>query len=74
MTKKEIIEVIAIETDTTKKNAEAAYNLVFENIYAGLKKNKSVLVPGFGTFKLTKRAARVGRNPRTGESIKISAR
>lgn len=73
MNKKTIVETIAKELDITKVAAQRAYEIVFESIEKGIKKD-SVTVPGFGTFKTTKRKARNGRNPQTGETIKIPAR
>ena len=60
----------------TKKEAKAAVDCVFNTITKSLKKRKSepVTLVGFGTFKVQKRKARKGRNPRTGEEIKIKAR
>jgi nucleoid DNA-binding protein len=72
MNKKTIIENIAKELDITKVKAQRAYELVFENIEKGVKKDK-VTIPGFGTFRTVKRAARNGVNPATGEKIKIKA-
>lgn len=59
----------------TKKEAKAAVNCIFETITKALKKRKpeSVTLVGFGTFKVNKRKARKGRNPQTGEEIKIKA-
>jgi len=60
----------------TKKEAKAAVDCVFNTITKSLKKRKSepVTLIGFGTFKVSKRKARKGRNPRTGEEIKIKAK
>ena len=60
----------------TKKEAKAAVDCVFNTIIKSLKKRKSepVTLVGFGTFKVSKRKARKGRNPQTGEVIKIKAR
>jgi DNA-binding protein HU-beta len=57
-----------------KKTAEEAVNCVLEAITGALKKEESVTLVGFGTFKVTKRAARTGRNPQTGKAIKIKAK
>ena len=57
----------------TKKEAQAAVETVFSAISDSLKKGDAVTLVGFGTFKVTKRGARTGRNPQTGESIKIKA-
>jgi len=60
----------------TKKEAKAAVDCVFKTITKSLKKRKPepVTLVGFGTFKVSKRKARKGRNPRTGEAIKIKAK
>lgn len=58
----------------TKKEAKAAVDCVFQTITKALKKKDTVTLVGFGTFKVIKRKARKGRNPRTGEEIKIKAK
>jgi len=58
----------------TKKEAQAVVDCVFSSITKALKKKDSVALVGFGTFKVDKRKARKGRNPRTGEEIKIKAK
>ena len=58
----------------TKKEAQAAVDCVFASITKALKKNDTVTLVGFGTFKVNKRKARKGRNPQTGEEINIKAR
>ena len=58
----------------TKKEAQAAVDSVFEIITKALKKKDIVTLVGFGTFKVDKRKARTGRNPQTGEAIKIKAK
>ena len=57
----------------SKKEAVMALNCVIGSITKALKKGQKVTLPGFGTFSVTKRAARKGRNPSTGEAIKIKA-
>ena len=57
----------------TKKEAQAAVNCVFKSIPKAMKKGKPVTIAGFGSFKVTKRKARKGRNPKTGAEIKIKA-
>ena len=57
----------------TKKEAQAAVDCVLSSITKALKKGDAVTLVGFGTFKVTKRKARKGRNPQTGEEIKIKA-
>jgi len=58
----------------TKKEAQAAVNCVFSTISKALKKKDTVTLIGFGTFKVGKRKARIGRNPQTGAEIKIKAK
>jgi len=58
----------------TKKEAQAAVDCVFSSITKTLKKSGTVTLVGFGTFKVNKRKARTGRNPQTGETIKIKAK
>ena len=57
----------------TKKEAQAALDCVISSITKSLKKGEDVTLTGFGTFKVVKRKARKGRNPRTGEELKIKA-
>ena len=59
---------------SSKKEAQAAVDCVFSSITQALKENDSVMVIGFGTFKVQKREARKGRNPATGEEIQIKAK
>lgn len=73
MNKGELINCIAKECCLPKAQAEKACNSVLENIKKGLKKDKNVTLIGFGTFTVKNRKARMGRNPQTGESIKIKA-
>jgi nucleoid DNA-binding protein len=58
----------------TKKEAQAAVDCIFDTIKETLKKKREVTLVGFGTFKVSKRKARKGRNPKTGEEIKIKAK
>ena len=73
MNKSELIEAIAKSADISKASAEKALDGALGAIKAALKKGSGVTLVGFGTFKVGKRAARTGRNPRTGEAIKIKA-
>ncbi len=74
MKKSELVEVVAQAADLTKADATRALDAVFEAITAALKKGTKVPVAGFGTFAVSKRAAREGRNPQTGATVKIPAR
>ena len=64
----------AVKVVSTKKEAQAAVDCVFSSITQALKKKGAVTLVGFGTFKVDKRKARTGRNPQTGEEIKIKAK
>lgn len=74
MNKAQIIAVVAAKTDTSKVKAGEMLDAVVEAIRDGLASGQSVQLIGFGTFAVTKRAAREGRNPRTGVTIKIAAK
>jgi DNA-binding protein HU-beta len=74
MNKGDLIEAIAKGSDLSKADADRALNATLDAITKTLKKGDKVTIPGFGTFSITKRAARTGRNPATGESIKIKAK
>ena len=73
MNKSDLIEAVG-KVVATKKEAAAAVDAVLDSVKASLKKGKPVTLVGFGTFKVTKRKARKGRNPRTGKEIKIPAK
>ena len=72
MTKSDLINEVA-KVVSTKKEAQEAVDCVFSSITKALKKGDAVTLVGFGTFKVTQRKARKGRNPQTGEEIKIKA-
>jgi len=71
--KAQLIEAVAKSADISKAAAEKALDGALNAIKGSLKKGQSVTLVGFGTFRVGKRAARDGRNPRTGEVIKIKA-
>ena len=73
MNKTELIAEIAQKTGLTKKDAEQAVKALVETVTEQLKKGNKVQMVGLGTFEVSKRAAREGRNPQTGESMKIKA-
>lgn len=73
MNKSELIEAMAAKADITKSAAGDALEGMLEAITTTLKKGDSLALVGFGTFSVSERAARTGRNPRTGESIEIKA-
>jgi DNA-binding protein HU-beta len=71
--KSELIDHIATKAEISKAAAGRALEALIGGVKTTLKKNGSVTITGFGTFTVTKRAARTGRNPRTGATIKIKA-
>ena len=73
MNKSELIADVALRADITKKDADAAVNAVIDSITNALEKGDKVQLVGFGTFEVRERAARFGRDPRTGESMEIAA-
>ncbi len=73
MNKNEFIDRVADAADMSKSEATRAVDAVFDSITEALKKGDDVRLVGFGTFSVTERKARDGRNPRTGETIKIPA-
>ena len=73
MNKKEFVAAIAENAGLTKKEAEAALKATFETIEKALVDGDKISVTGFGTFEIRERKARTGKNPRTGESVKIAA-
>ena len=73
MNKTQLIDAIAAKADIKKKDAEAALNAFAAVVADALKEGDKVQLVGFGTFEVKERAAREGRNPRTGEKIAISA-
>ncbi len=73
MNKQELIENIAASADNTKAAAGRALDSVIDSITDSLKQGDSVVLVGFGTFSVRSRAARTGRNPRTGAEIQIAA-
>jgi len=72
--KTQLIEAIAKETRLTKADAGRALDATLASITRSLRKKVPVTIMGFGTFKVVRRKARNGRNPQTGEAIKIKAR
>ena len=74
MNKMELIDAIAKSADITKSDAGKALNGMVEAISAALSSGDSITLIGFGTFSVTERSARTGRNPSTGKEIKITAK
>lgn len=73
MNKSELIDAIAASADIPKATAGRALDAVIDSVTEALKTGDSVVLVGFGTFSVKERAARVGRNPQTGEPINIEA-
>lgn len=73
MNKIDLIEAIALSADISKASAGRALEAAIDTIKSALKDGDSVTLVGFGTFKVAQRAARNGRNPRTGAAINIKA-
>lgn len=73
MNKNDLVATVADSADLSKSDAVKAVDAVFDAISAALAKGDEVRLVGFGTFAVTSRAASEGRNPRTGEKIKIAA-
>ena len=74
MTKACLVDYIAENADLTKADAARALDAMLDGVSHGLKKEGKVTLVGFGTFTAKKREARSGRNPQTGEEVKIPAR
>ena len=74
MNKADLIDAIATEAKMTKASATQALNATIEAISKSLSKGEKVTLVGFGTFSVSKRAARKGRNPKTGKEIQIAAK
>mgnify|MGYP000548121264 FL=1 len=73
MNKSDLINAVASKAELTKKDAEAAVSAVISSISEALASGESVQLVGFGTFEVRDRAAKQGRNPKTGESITVPA-
>ncbi|MCH9611833.1 MAG: DNA-binding protein HU [Chlamydiia bacterium] len=74
MNKQELIDALSDETGFTKADATRFLQAYTATVSKSLKKGKDIQLVGFGTFKVTKRKARKGRNPQTGEELKIPSR
>ncbi|KAF0205665.1 MAG: DNA-binding protein [Gallionellaceae bacterium] len=73
MNRKELVDALSVKTDSTKADAERNIAALIEIITGTLKKGDSISLVGFGSFEVRKRAARIGRNPKTGAELKIKA-
>jgi len=74
MNKEELVQAVAKATKTTQKEAAEVINAFMETVQKTVAKGQKVTLVGFGTFESRKRAARTGRNPQTGATIKIAAK
>ncbi len=73
MNKTELIEAVAQAAGLTKTDSDKAVNALLETVQAAVQAGDKVTIPGFGSFSVSERKARTGRNPQTGETIKIAA-
>ncbi|MCI0651539.1 MAG: HU family DNA-binding protein [Planctomycetes bacterium] len=73
MNKSELIDMVSKELGESRANAERAVNAVLDAVQAGVKRDTSCQINGFGTFTVRSRSARTGRNPKTGETMTIQA-
>ncbi|NLC30868.1 MAG: HU family DNA-binding protein [Candidatus Moranbacteria bacterium] len=71
--KAELVDAVATKTDLSKKEVTAVIETLLDKITEEMRKGNKVTITGFGIFKTSKRAARQGRNPQTGATIKIAA-
>jgi len=74
LTKKDLIELVAKKGNLTNKASRDAVSAFLNGVRDSLKRGEKVVITGFGTFSIRRRAARPGRNPKTGEKITIEAR
>ncbi len=74
MTKADLVERVASEAEMTKKDAEQLVEIIFESIVDSLNKGEKIELRGFGSFRVRERNERQGRNPKTGEAVKIPAK
>ena len=74
MTKKELAAIVSEKVNMSKKDAEAAVNVVFDSIAQAMKEGDKVNIAGFGIFETKERSARTAKNPQTGETIEIAAK
>ncbi len=74
MTKADLVEKVAKEAEMTKKDAEKLVEIIFDSIISSLNEGEKIELRGFGSFRVRERNARKGRNPKTGEAVKIPAK
>jgi integration host factor subunit alpha len=73
-TKNDLVDALCRELDFSKKEVQEVVDALFETIREGLEKGDAIKLPGFGNFTIRSKNTRIGRNPKTGESIAITAR
>jgi integration host factor subunit beta len=74
MTKADLVEAVATATDLSRRGSEQVVTVFFDSIVESLCRGDKVELRGFGTFRLRHRRARIGRNPKTGESVQVPAK
>lgn len=74
MTKAELVDEVSRNSDLSKKDSEVIVQTVLDSIVEALKGGEKVELRGFGSFRLRERAARLGRNPKTGEKVQVPAK
>ena len=74
MTKAELVEEVAKESDLTKKDAEVIVQTVLDSITDALQRGEGVELRGFGSFRIRNRSSRQGRNPKTGSDVNVPAK
>lgn len=74
MTKSDLVEAVSRSCEISKKDAEVVVNTFLESIIDSLQRDEGVELRGFGSFRIRDRGSRVGRNPRTGESVDVDAK
>ncbi len=74
MTKADLVEKVSKEAEMTKKDAEQLVEIVFDSIVGSLNKGEKIELRGFGSFRVSERNARKGRNPKTGAAVNIPAK
>ena len=74
MTKAELVEKVANKINLTKKETEGIVSIIFQSITDSLTEGDKVELRGFGSFRIRERSARVGRNPKSGESVDVPAK
>jgi integration host factor subunit beta len=74
MTKAELVEEVATESELTKKDAEVIVQTVLDSITESLQRGEKIELRGFGSFRIRKRSSRQGRNPKTGTGVSVPAK